>query len=183
MLEIGKWHARRVVVIALAVGAIALFVKEATTPSVYGVCTVGYNYREKPIYSFSVATPEGSCGNNVGGKNPDEIYSGGGGVACGCSIRPGETATVKWSMEQTRDEFDHDAPIENHQSQVIIPPPESHKARYLQVHFLADNKVVLDWRDDISFSRVDPKTGKILNLGSGWIDPETGKIASPKGEN
>jgi len=180
MAKFGRWHVGGVAAVGVVVVATALFAKEEIAPSVYGVCTVGYNYREKPIYSFGVVTPEGACGNNVGGKRSDEVYSGGGGVACGCSVRPGETATVKWEFDEPYNDVQRGIPTEKHEINVAIPQPESRTARYLQVHFLADNRVVLDWRNDISFSRVDPATGKILNLGDGWINPETGKVSHGK---
>jgi len=52
-------------------------------------------------------------------------------------------------------------PEETHQVQVTVPQPESRKSRYLQVHFLSDNRVVFDWRDDFGFSRVNSMTGNI----------------------
>jgi hypothetical protein len=180
MAKIGKWHIGGIAGAMIVIAAVALFAKEAAEPSVYGVCTVGFNYRDKPIYWFGVLTAEGKCGNDVGGTSPGELFSGGGGVACGCSVRPGEIATVKWEFDQPYDEVEKHVLSEKHETKVTIPKPESRTARYLQVHFLADNRVVLDWRDDIAFSRVEPATGKILELGDGWIDPETGKVAHEK---
>jgi len=159
MVKMAKWHIGGLAGVAIVVVAVVLFAKETIAPSVYGVCTVGYNYRERPIYWFGVSTPEGRCGNNTGGKLPDETY-GGGGVACGCSVRPGERATVKWTMEQTRAEFDGHAPIEKHETLVTVPQPESRKSRYLQVHFLANNDVVLDWRDEVD-NRVNTATERV----------------------
>ncbi|WP_158902556.1 DUF3304 domain-containing protein [Burkholderia sp. L27(2015)] len=158
MVKIAKWHVGSLAGLAILVAAAMLFAKEIIAPSVYGVCTVGYNYREWPIYWFGVSTSEGKCGNNTGGKRPDETY--GGGVACGCVVRPGGRATVKWTMEQTRAEFDSHAPIEKHEIQVTVPQPESRKSRYLQVHFLANNDVVLDWRDEVD-NRVKPATERV----------------------
>jgi hypothetical protein len=87
---------------------------------------------------------------------------------------------VKWEFGESYDDVLRGIPPETHEVTVTVPQPETRRARYLQVHFLADNRVVLDWRDDISLSRVDPTTGKILNVGDGWIDPETGKISHRK---
>ena len=104
---------------------------------------------------------QGKCGNDVGGRRPGAAYSGGGGVACGCAIRPGEQATVKWTFDQPLSEIKKHVPEETHQVQVTVPQPESRKSRYLQVHFLSDNRVVFDWRDDFGFSRVNSMTGNI----------------------
>ena len=161
MARIGKWGIGSVVIV-VAVTTISLFAaREVVVPATRGVCTVGFNYRERPIYWFGVATAEAHCGNNVGGKRPDAAYAGGGGVACGCAVRPGEQAVVKWSFDQPLDEIERHIPSEEHQTQVTIPQPESARSRYLQVHFLADNRVVLDWRDSAADSRINPNSGAV----------------------
>jgi hypothetical protein len=158
MKKLSKWHLGSIAGTLIVVVALGLFLQETFTPSSYGVCTVGFNYREQPIFWFGVATQEGKCGNDVGGKHAGEPYQGGGGVACGCAVRPGEVATVKWRFDRTSEQFDNHVPPEVHEVRVIMPKPESRQSRYLQVHFMADNHVVFDWRDEVE-SRIDPKTG------------------------
>jgi hypothetical protein len=45
MSKLGKWHVGSFAALGVVVIAAALFAKESISPSVYGVCTVGYNYR------------------------------------------------------------------------------------------------------------------------------------------
>jgi hypothetical protein len=161
MKKLSKWHLGSIAGTLIVVVAVGLFLQETFAPSSYGVCTVGFNYRKEPIYWFGVITQEGKCGNDVGGKRVGESYSGGGGVACGCSIRPGEQATVRWTFDKPLADIERGVPDESHEVHVTVPVPESRQSRYLQVHFMADNHVVLDWRDDFGFSRVNAKTGAI----------------------
>ncbi|WP_158902559.1 DUF3304 domain-containing protein [Burkholderia sp. L27(2015)] len=152
--KIGK-RQMGVVLAAITLAGVALFygLRATVTPSSHPVCTAAVNYRERPLYGFSLIAPTGTCGN-----------AGNGGFACGCSITPGEQATVKWSMEQTRIEFDSHAPIEEHETQVTIPQPQSRTSRYVFLHFLADSRVIMDWRDEQD-SPIDPVTGEIRNNG------------------
>jgi hypothetical protein len=160
MKKLSKWHLSSIAGALIVVVAVGLFLQGTFAPSSYGVCTVGFNYREQSIFWFGVTTPEGTCGNNVGGKRPNHMFAGGEGVACGCAVRPGEKAIVKWRFDRTSEQFDSHIPPEVHEATVFVPQPESRTSRYLQVHLMADNHVVLDWRDEVE-TRVDPKTGKI----------------------
>ena len=150
--KIGKWWLG-VVLVVIALYALARFygLQATVIPSSRPVCTAAVNYRERPIYGFSLIAPSGTCGN-----------AGNGGFACGCSIRPGEQATVKWTFDQSLAEIEKHVPEETHEVQVAIPQPESRTSRYVFLHFLANNSVVIDWRDEQD-SHIDPATGKIRN--------------------
>ncbi|MET3654702.1 DUF3304 domain-containing protein [Dyella japonica] len=156
----------------VAIGAV---VKAGVAPSTYPVATVGFNYTEKPIYWFGVITAEGQCGNDAGGKRPGTVYLLGNGITHGCMVRSGETATVKWEFDQPYSDVLKKVPMESHQVTVTIPQPETRDSGYLQVHFLSGNRVVLDWRDNFADSRVDPVSGKIIDLHDAYIDPDTGR--------
>jgi len=157
MAEMTTWHVGGAAALAIVV---VLLARETIAPSVYGVCTVGYNYRERPIYVFGVSTKEARCGNFASAKKQGSSFPGGGAVARGCVVRPGEQAIVKWTFDQPLSEIEKHVPEETHEVQVAIPQPKSRKSRYLQVHFLADNHAVLDWRDELD-SRLNPVTESV----------------------
>jgi len=154
VIEISK---RRVGVVLTVVVLAALVIfyglEGRVTPSSHAVCTAAVNYRQRPIYGFSLIAPTGTCGN-----------AGHGGFACGCSMRPGEQATVKWTFDQPLSEIKKHVPEEEHEVQVTIPQPESRTSRYVFLHFLADNRVVIDWRDEQD-SHINPVTGEIRSNG------------------
>jgi len=160
MMRMRGRHAGSLAGLATMVVAVVLFAKKAVMPSIYGVCTVGHDYRERPIYWFGASTSERKCGNDVGGRRPGKTYSGGEGVACGRAVRPGEQAIVKWTFDRPLSEIEKHVLDEMHEVQVMVPQPESRKSRYLQVHFLADNHVVLDWRDEVD-NRVNTTTERV----------------------
>jgi hypothetical protein len=155
MKNLSKWQLGSIAGALIVVVAIGLFLQETFAPSSYGVCTVGLNYREQSIFWFGVTTAEGACGNSASGKEPTSVFPGGGGVACGCTVRPGEIATVKWRFDRTSEQFDSHIPPEVHEMKILVPKPTSRSSRYLGVHFLPDNRVVFDWRDDLAFKRID----------------------------
>jgi hypothetical protein len=160
MKTLSAWHLGSIAGTLIVVAAVGLFLQETFAPSSYSVCTVGFNYRKEFIYSFGVSTPEGACGNSVGGKRAGRPYAGGEGVACGCVIRPGEQAIVRWTFDKPLADIERGVPDESHEVHVTVPPPESRQSRYLQIHFMADNHVVLDWRDEVG-SRVDPTNWEV----------------------
>lgn len=124
----------------------------------YPVCVVGYNYHSQRISSFKILDFE-RCGGSSSGKEPGSRYGGGGGYSCGCGIERKKYLTVEWRYAMSYDEAQAGKKREIRQAKAILPPPDSSSSRYLELHFLEDNRVVIDWRDDQGASRVDPKAG------------------------
>ena len=95
---------------------------------------VGYNYTERPIYTFSV--------NGVGGSN---IFVGGGGASFSCctDITVGQPVEIKWLYDTTEKQYLAGLGEENRSTTVIVPPPTVPEAEYLEVHFYPDHHVEL----------------------------------------
>ena len=98
------------------------------------VTLVGYNYTERPIYTFSV--------NGVGGSN---IFVGGGGASFSCctEITVGQPVEIKWVYSATEKQYLAGLRKENYSTTVIVPPPTVPEAEYLEVHFYPDHHVEL----------------------------------------
>ena len=97
---------------------------------------VGYNYTERPIYSFSV--------DGVGGGNAFAGFrSGGGGFVCCADITVGKPVEIKWLYDTTEKQYLAGLREENRSSTVIVPPPTVPEAEYLEVHFYPDHHVEL----------------------------------------
>ena len=95
---------------------------------------VGYNYTERPIYTFSV--------NGGGGSN---IFVGGGGAKMSCctEITVGQPVEIKWLYDTTEKQYLAGLREENRRTTVIVPPPTVPEAEYLEVHFFPDHHVEL----------------------------------------
>ena len=98
------------------------------------VTLVGYNYTERPIYTFSV--------NGGGGSN---IFVGGGGAKMSCctDITVGQPVEIKWVYSATEKQYLAGLRKENYSTTVIVPPPTVPEAEYLEVHFYPDHHVEL----------------------------------------
>ena len=97
---------------------------------------VGYNYTERPIYSFSV--------DGVGGGNAFAGFrSGGGGFVCCADITVGKPVVIKWLYDTTEKQYLAGLREENRRTTVIVPPPTVPEAEYLEVHFFPDHHVEL----------------------------------------
>ena len=98
------------------------------------VTLVGYNYTERPIYTFSV--------NGVGGSN---IFVGGGGASFSCctDITVGQPVEIKWLYDTTEKQYLAGLREEKRSTTVIVPPPTVPEAEYLEVHFYPDHHVEL----------------------------------------
>ena len=97
---------------------------------------VGYNYTERPIYSFSV--------DGVGGGNAFAGFrSGGGGFVCCADITVGKPVEIKWLYDTTEKQYLAGLREENRSTTVIVPPPTVPEAEYLEVHFFPDHHVEL----------------------------------------
>jgi hypothetical protein len=95
---------------------------------------VGYNYTVRPIGTFSI--------NGVGGSN---VFVNGGGAAFSCcvDVTVGKPAKIEWVYHRTEAQFNAGVQIERHSTDVIVPPPQTPDAEYLEVHFYPDNHVEL----------------------------------------
>ena len=98
------------------------------------VTLVGYNYTERPIYTFSV--------NGGGGSN---IFVGGGGAKMSCctEITVGQPVEIKWLYDTTEKQYLAGLREEKRSTTVIVPPPTVPEAEYLEVHFFPDHHVEL----------------------------------------
>ena len=98
------------------------------------VTVTGYNYTERPIYTFSV--------NGGGGSN---IFVGGGGAKMSCctDITVGQPVEIKWLYDTTEKQYLAGLREENRSTTVIVPPPTVPEAEYLEVHFFPDHHVEL----------------------------------------
>ena len=97
---------------------------------------VGYNYTERPIYSFSV--------DGVGGGNAFAGFrSGGGGFVCCTEITVGKPVEIKWLYDTTEKQYLAGLREEKRSTTVIVPPPTVPEAEYLEVHFYPDHRVEL----------------------------------------
>ena len=97
---------------------------------------VGYNYTERPIYSFSV--------DGVGGGNAFAGFrSGGGGFVCCADITVGKPVEIKWLYDTTEKQYLAGLREEKRSTTVIVPPPTVPEAEYLEVHFFPDHHVEL----------------------------------------
>ena len=98
------------------------------------VTVIGYNYTERPIYTFSV--------NGGGGSN---IFVGGGGAKMSCctEITVGQPVEIKWLYDTTEKQYLAGLREENRSTTVIVPPPTVPEAEYLEVHFYPDHRVEL----------------------------------------
>ena len=95
---------------------------------------VGYNYTERPIYTFSVY--------GGGGSN---IFVGGGGASFSCctEITVGQPVEIKWVYSATEKQYLAGLRKENYSTTVTVPPPTMPEADYLEVHFYPDHHVEL----------------------------------------
>ena len=100
------------------------------------VTLVGYNYTERPIYTFSV--------NGVGASNLfAKQKHGGGGRSCCIDITVGQPVEIKWLYDTTEKQYLAGLGEENRSTTVIVPPPTVPEAEYLEVHFYPDHHVEL----------------------------------------
>ena len=100
------------------------------------VTVIGYNYTERPIYTFSV--------NGVGASNlfAKQKY-GGGKDSCCIDITVGQPVEIKWLYDTTEKQYLAGLGEENRSTTVIVPPPTVPEAEYLEVHFFPDHHVEL----------------------------------------
>ena len=114
--------------------AVALLLSACNSQDTLSVTLVGYNYTERPIYTFSV--------NGGGGSN---IFVGGGGAKMSCctEITVGQPVEIKWLYDTTEKQYLAGLREENRRTTVIVPPPTVPEAEYLEVHFYPDHHVEL----------------------------------------
>ena len=114
--------------------AVALLLSACNSQDTLSVTLVGYNYTERPIYTFSV--------NGGGGSN---IFVGGGGAKMSCctDITVGQPVEIKWLYDTTEKQYLAGLREENRSTTVIVPPPTVPEAEYLEVHFYPDHHVEL----------------------------------------
>ena len=114
--------------------AVALLLSACNSQDTLSVTLVGYNYTERPIYTFSV--------NGGGGSN---IFVGGGGAKMSCctEITVGQPVEIKWVYSATEKQYLAGLRKENYSTTVIVPPPTVPEAEYLEVHFYPDHHVEL----------------------------------------
>ena len=100
------------------------------------VTVIGYNYTERPIYTFSV--------NGVGASNlfAKQKY-GGGKDSCCTDITVGQPVEIKWVYSATEKQYLAGLRKENYSTTVTVPPPTMPEADYLEVHFYPDHHVEL----------------------------------------
>ena len=100
------------------------------------VTVIGYNYTERPIYTFSV--------NGVGASNlfAKQKY-GGGKDSCCIDITVGQPVEIKWLYDTTEKQYLAGLREEKRSTTVIVPPPTVPEADYLEVHFFPDHHVEL----------------------------------------
>ena len=114
----------------------ALLLSACNSQDTRSVTLVGYNYTERPIYSFSV--------DGVGGGNAFAGFrSGGGGFVCCADITVGKPVEIKWLYDTTEKQYLAGLREENRRTTVIVPPPTVPEAEYLEVHFFPDHHVEL----------------------------------------
>ena len=100
------------------------------------VTVIGYNYTERPIYTFSV--------NGVGASNLFAKQKYGGGKDSWCiDITVGQPVEIKWLYDTTEKQYLAGLREENRSTTVIVPPPTVPEAEYLEVHFYPDHHVEL----------------------------------------
>ena len=114
--------------------AVALLLSACNSQDTLSVTLVGYNYTERPIYTFSV--------NGGGGSN---IFVGGGGAKMSCctEITVGQPVEIKWLYDTTEKQYLAGLREEKRSTTVIVPPPTVPEAEYLEVHFYPDHRVEL----------------------------------------
>ena len=114
--------------------AVALLLSACNSQDTRSVTLVGYNYTERPIYTFSV--------NGGGGSN---IFVGGGGAKMSCctEITVGQPVEIKWLYDTTEKQYLAGLREEKRSTTVIVPPPTVPEAEYLEVHFYPDHRVEL----------------------------------------
>ena len=114
--------------------AVALLLSACNSQDTRSVTLVGYNYTERPIYTFSV--------NGGGGSN---IFVGGGGASFSCctDITVGQPVEIKWLYDTTEKQYLAGLREEKRSTTVIVPPPTVPEAEYLEVHFYPDHHVEL----------------------------------------
>ena len=114
----------------------SLLLSACNSQDTRSVTVTGYNYTERPIYSFSV--------DGVGGGNAFAGFrSGGGGFVCCADITVGQPVEIKWLYDTTEKQYLAGLREENRSTTVIVPPPTVPEAEYLEVHFYPDHHVEL----------------------------------------
>lgn len=110
----------------------------------YGSMNVsGYNYTDRPIFSFNVG--------DSGGHNLDANEHGGGSLVCCLNLEHGQKEVkVEWQLDFTKEQFDRlpqeqqeNIPIEKREKTVPIPPNLDLMTDYVGVHFLKNGNVKL----------------------------------------
>lgn len=120
----------------LVVLAVSFMLSACNAADKRSVTLVGYNYTERPIFSFSV--------DGVGGGNAFAGYkNGGGGWVCCTTVVVGKKVKIDWEYSYTKEQYDAGVREEQHSTSLTVPQPESTEAGYLEVHFYPDNHVEL----------------------------------------
>lgn len=115
---------------------------------VRSVTLIGYNYTERPIGWFSV---DDAGGSNVFAREK----SGGGKMTCCLDIEVGKEVHVRWVYSYTKKQYMAGAREDEFEARARIPPPDSERSSYLEVHFYPDNHVELALTDFPSYARWD----------------------------
>jgi Protein of unknown function (DUF3304) len=124
-------------IIALFAWVMGLFLlSSCSAEDTRSVTVVGYNYTERPIYTFSV---NGAGGSNLFAKEKH----GGGAFSCCTEITVGKPAVIKWVYDTTEKQYEAGLREENHSTTITVPPPTVSEASYLEVHFYPDHHVEL----------------------------------------
>jgi len=121
-------------ILVLAILAASALLSACSAEDKRTVTLVGYNYTERPIFTFSV--------NGAGGGN---IFVNGGGASFSCcgEITVGKPTEIKWTYSSTAKQYEAGLRKESHVTTVTVPEPSVPEAEYLEVHFYPDHHVEL----------------------------------------
>src|SRR5699024_4510593 len=127
------------------------------TPKKRTVCVTGLNEFERPMYRFWLDSDNKSgCFGNPSGRDGSSAYGGGGGFACGCSVRTGDRVKLEWEFEQTWDEYSAGEAFITDETMVTITEPESPSSRYLFIYFREDGTNPMFWLDTLGVPELPP---------------------------
>ena len=127
------------------------------TPKKRTVCVTGLNEFERPMYRFWLDSDNKSgCFGNPSGRDGSSAYGGGGGFACGCSVRAGDRVKLEWEFEQTWEEYSAGEEYITGETMVTVPEPESPSSRYLFIYFREDGTNPMFWLDTLGVPELPP---------------------------
>src|SRR5699024_12148156 len=121
------------------------------------VCVTGLNEFERKIHRFWLDSDNKSgCFGNPPAKPSYANFGGGGGFACGCSVRAGDRVKLEWEFAQTWAEYNSSERHITGETMVTVPEPESPSSRYLFVGFKKDGSNPIVWKDTLGVPDIPP---------------------------